>query len=335
MNKKILIIAISLLSFLVFGLTIFWFVNKNTPIGFLSPLGSSGKQPKKEKPLLKYTFQNLKNRGGIPRQIKLEKVINQENDFTAYLFSYQSEGKRITGVAHIPNKVGKLPVIVMIRGYVDQDQYQSGVGTTPAAQVYSANGFITLAPDFLGYGESDLPPQSDNIWEERFMRPLEVMDLLASVGNLPQADPNKIFLWGHSNGGMIALSVLEISGASYPTTLWAPVSQFFPYDVLYYTFESDDKGKFLRKSLADFEKDYDVNDFSIDEYWSWIKAPVQVHQGLSDAYIPLSWSENLVSKLKEAGNEVTFYIYPDTDHQMRPVWDTVVQRDLAFFNKYL
>lgn len=316
-------------------LLIAWQLSRQSS-GIVSPLGlGSLKQIAKPtpKPLIKYTFENLKKRKSQSSQIKLERVLKEEEEFIAYLFSYTSDQRKITGLAHLPEKPGQLPVIVMLRGYVDQEIYETGIGTSRAGEVFSRQGFITLAPDFLGYGESDMPP--NNVWEERFLRLTSVIDLLASIKNLIQADPSKIFLWGHSNGGMIALSVLEITEEEYPATLWAPVSQFFPYDILYYTYEFDDKGKALRKNLAEFEKDYQVNQYSFDEYLDWLKAPLQLHQGTGDEYIPLSWSDNLVKELKEREKEVNYYLYPGADHNMKGAWDLVVQRDIEFFRKKL
>ena len=178
-------------------------------------------------------------------------------------------------------------------------------------------------------------PPSNDVWEERFVRPAAVMDLIASVKTLPQADPEKIFLWGHSNGGMITLAVLEMTGKDYPTVLWAPVSHFFPYDVLYFTNEAEDKGKFLRKELAEFEKDYDADKYSFDEYLSWIKAPIQIQQGTADPYIPVSWSDSLAERLESLGLVVNYYLYPGADHQLRNSWDTVVERDVQFFKSFL
>lgn len=310
-----------------------WNLVSNRSSGFLSPIGRID-QGIKEKPLEKYSFENLRKRGGKASKIVLEELLESTADYDVYIFSYKSEGRKITGLAHISNIEGKLPVIVQSRGYVDRNEYETGVGTRPSAEVYAANGFITLAPDFLGYGESDMPP-GDTIWEERFLRPVAVMDLLASLDTLPQADIEKIFLWGHSNGGMISMAVLEMTGEDYPTVLWAPVSQFFPYDVLYYIFESEDKGKFLREKLAEFEKDYDVDKYSFDEHLDWIKAPIQLHQGTADAYIPVSWSDSLAEKLEGLGLTVNYYLYPGADHQLRGSWDTVVERDVQFFKSFL
>lgn len=337
-KRIILLIIVFLLLGLVVAVVGFWGFREFRNKGWLSPIGSKV-EVEKEKPLVKYEMERLKERGGIGSEIVLEREICKSPGFTSYLFSYKSEGRKITGLANIPNICSKpglerqCTVIVMLRGWVDLEMYETGIGTQRAGEVFAQNGYITLAPDYLGYGESDMPP--DNVWEERFLRNVSIIDLLSSIPSLSQVDPDRIGIWGHSNGGLSALTVLEITGRNYPTSLWAPVSRFFPYDILYYTWEYDDKGKTLRKSLAGFEAEYDVDKYSFDEYLDWISVSIQLHQGASDPYIPVSWSESLVKRLKELGNEVKYYTYLGAGHQMEGSWDLVVQRDLKFFREKL
>ena len=78
----------------------------------------------------------------------------------------------------------------MLRGYADKEIYQPGIGTKKAATVYADNGFITLAPDFLGYGTSG--PEPENEIEARLIKPATVLQLLASISNLSMADPENI-----------------------------------------------------------------------------------------------------------------------------------------------
>lgn len=335
MNKKYITILLFSI-FLIFGGVAFWFFSKDSNFSILSPLGSIKEKAEKEKPLEKYAFPKLFEREYQGSAIILEKMLKGEQYFKNYLFSYRSDGKKISGIAKIPTrKTPKdgFPVVVLIRGYVDKGIYYSGLGTDSAASFFAKNGFITLAPDFLGFGESDDRPLDD--LEDRFRRSVDVMNLLASINSLLEVDPNKVFLWGHSNGGQIALSVLAISQQNIPTTLWAPVSKFFPYSVLYYTDEMEDEGKYLRRILADFEKDYDVDKYSFDKYLDRIQAPIVVHQGSVDNYIPAKWSNQLVEKFKDLDKQVTYYIYPDTDHNLKPSWDTVISRDLKFFMSIL
>lgn len=280
-----------------------------------------------EKPLEKYSFPKLREWVFLPDGIWVE------ND----KFYYWVDGKKVSGQIHQPREQapeGGWPVVIMIRGYVDREIYQSGIGTQHTAEYFAKNGFITLAPDFFGYGESDMPP--NNSLEERFLCPIEVLQLIASIKNLAQANPEKISLWGHSNGGQIALSVLEISGKNYPTVLWAPVSKPFPYSILYYTDEYDDYGKALRKLVAGFDVQYDANEFSIHNYYDWISAPVQIHQGTADEAVPLKWSEGLEKTLKKLGKEVKLYIYPGADHNLaggENSWNQAVQRSLDWFRQ--
>jgi pimeloyl-ACP methyl ester carboxylesterase len=360
MNKALLFGVVASIALLAGGF-VWWQGSKEGQIA--SPYTTPTKENKQnERTLEKYAYENLKNREPQPSQIRIDEELSSEDGFSSHLFSFQSEGRTITGLLNMPTKgpdLGleeatdsadllsdettifgtaslneeKFPVVVMIRGYVEPEDYETGVGTSRAGEYYAQNGFITLAPDFLGYGGSDDPP--DNVWEERFLRPVAVMDLIASVESLPEVDPGHIFLWGHSNGGMIAMSVLELIGDEYPTTLWAPVSQSFPYDILYYTYEFDDRGKALRAALAEFEKDYDADNYSFDQYLEWINAPLRVHQGTADDYIPLSWSNALVERLKNQGNKVEYFTYTGADHNMVGAWNMVVARDLEFFTSFL
>jgi dienelactone hydrolase len=263
---------------------------------------------------------------------------------------------RVTGQLNLPNGSGPYPVIIMLRGYVDREIYQTGTGTKNAAAELAKNGFVTIAPDFLGYGGSDA--ESNDVLISRFVRPVTVLQLLKNLDNLrlevnpagSQAatllnsqlvgrtiDTTRVGLWAHSNGGQIALSVLEITSRILPTTLWAPVSQPFPYSVLYYSNEQADGGKYLRRQLADFEFTLgnEPADFSALKEPSRILAPVQIHQGGRDEAVPLAWSESLLEKLEDATVSAKLYTYPSADHNLQPDWKTVVQRDLQFFAKYL
>ena len=143
---------------------------------------------------------------------------------------------------------------------------------------------------------------------------------------------NNIGLFGHSNGGHIALAVLEITGSLYPTVLWAPVGKPFPYSILAFTDEFEDKGKALRKLISDFEKDYDITEYSIDNYFDWINAPIEIHQGLADREVPFWWSEELVAILKEKNKEVTYFTYPGEDHNFNAgTWSLLAERTLNFY----
>jgi len=335
--KKLILAGI--LGFLLVAGLVWWLKAKNDE-GFKTP---QGEKVVVEKPYDKYSFERLVSRVDKSSKIEIGRVIAEQPEFTSYVFSYVSEGRRISGQLNLPNLSRLMGVVVMARGYVEKDGYTIGTGTRNAASVYAKNGYITLAPDFSGYGESE--PEDTNALGARLVKPVEILDLIASLASLPQVDLNNVFLWGHSNGGQIMLSVAEILGERQvrglqgPTlkvrglTLWAPVSKPFPYNILYYTDEADDQGKWLRSEIARFESEYDVYNYSIDRYLDWIQIPLQIHQGTLDEPVPVAWSRELEERLKAKDKSYKYYEYAGADHNMKPSWDIVVTRDLDFFTE--
>ena len=288
------------------------------------------------RPLDAYAIEALRSRSFPDSSIILDDAIATTSAYTVYHFHFLADSKKVTGLAHVPNgtkPASGFPVIVQFRGYVDRDIYDPGIGTKRSSEVFATNGFLTLAPDFLGYGGSDNP--SPDVFEERFQTYTTGATLLSSIETFALADPARVGIWAHSNGGQIALTVLEILGQDVPTTLWAPVTKPFPYSILYYTDEASDSGKLLRQKLARFEQTYDTDRYSLVHYLDFIQAPLQLHQGLSDDAVPQMWSDDFVKLLREKEKDVSYFVYPGSDHNMKGGWDTVVSRDIEFFRSQL
>lgn len=294
-----------------------------------APIPNQTPQPT---PLTQYSFQSLKNRTYEGSEIKLERKLKEEDKYTSYIFSFTTDGKRVTGQANIPKSASKSPVVLMIRGYIDKEDYFTGLGTRKAAGVFAENGFITLAPDFLGFGGSDW--ESPDILEARFEKPITALNLIQSIKSLPQANTKNIFIWGHSNGGQIALSALEISGKSLPTTLWAPITRGFPESVTDYIGEMDDQGEMVTASISAFLKAYNPKEFSVTNYYQDLNAPIQVHQGTWDPLVKTEWTEAFVEKMRTLGKNIKYYTYRGDDHNLSHNWDNVVARDIKFFNSH-
>lgn len=284
----------------------------------------------------KYSYEALSARHFEPSPITIEETLKETSQFTSYLFSFQTEGKKVTGQLNVPRggvPTGGFPTILMIRGWAEAEGYKTGSGTRHVAEYFAKNGFLTVAPDFLGYGGSEA--RSEDELEARFQTYTTALTLLNSLQNVKQADPNNIFLWGHSNGGHIALALLEITSRPNPTSLWAPVSKPFPYSILAYSDDSPDKGRALRKILADFEQDYDVDKYSLDMYLDRINAPIQLAQGTADKDVPKWWSDQFIKTLKEKKKEVTYNVYPGADHNLTPSWNQAAAASLSFYKKHL
>ena len=304
--------------------------------------------------LARYNFENLKKRENKASEIKKigevlgvevgREDLKQKGKFNGYGFesraiSFESEGKKVSGMMNIPNSppsqkttAGK-PAIIMIRGFAEKEGYFIGSGSWKVADELARNGFITVSLDFFGYALSE--DESTDILEARFEKPVSVLDLIESVKKMDIVDPTKIGIWSHSNGGQIALSILEITGKRYPTVLWAPMTKPFPASILSMAAELDDNGKLVKDRVDAFEKEYDSKLYSIDNFYSWISAPILLHQGTADEWCKVSWQQDLQSRLKSIGKEITLDIKQGNDHNMKQSLDEVVISDIAFFKKML
>ncbi len=342
-----------------------FFSQKN---GLISPLINQVKE--KKLPLLKYTIENLQEYAFQSSSISVEETITDTTDYISYLFSYQTLEKTMTGQLNIPTTPQPdkgYPVVILLRGWVPEETYTTGAGTKSAAAVFAKNGYVTLAPDFFGFGGSD--DETTDSWEARFQKPINVVELLKTIKNSPQINVNgeiiqlsscacDMRIWAHSNGGQIALAALEISGESIKTSLWAPVTAPFPYSILFFSDEHDDEGKETRKWLSLFEESYDVADFTITQHLDQLQGSFQIHQGTSDEAVPVTWNDEFVEKIKMENKqredklaeietstqsaqphsilppiEIDYFKYPGANHNLQPDWDTAIQRDLNFFKQ--
>lgn len=339
-KKWLVIFVVSVLVFVVVGVLTYRSLTGGEPLSLLSPWGG---EVVKEEPRIfdKYSFPALANREFTGSKIKLEKVLKKGENFTSWVFSYFSDGRRITGMVNAPRDSDSdsdgLPVVILVRGFVPDEIYETGAGSQPMADFLASNGFITLAPDFLGFGGSDTPPAIGFLspLADRFEKPAAILNLLASLKSLDEVDLNNVFFWGHSNGGQVVLSVLEITKKPIPTVLWAPVTKPFPYNVLYFVDETDDKGKYLRKLVSEFEKDYDSDFFSIHKYFGDIAAPIQLHQGKADQEVPIWWSDEFYGLMKGLGKEIEYFTYEGAGHNMTGAWQQAAERSLGFYREFL
>lgn len=312
-----------------------WFANyayhlpkKSNPISQIKPT-----------PLLKYSIENLSKATFTPSKIEIGKVLKDDPKFISYEFTmkfspdFSNNLKTTSGVINIPKATGPFPLIVMYRGYVDQKTYVIGQGSSPSAAVFAQNGFITVAPDFLGYADSD--SEAGDIFESRFQTYVTAATVLKSVNSIKDWDGKNIFIWGHSNGGQIALTTLEITGVSYPTVLWAPVGRPFPASILYYIDEADDGGRLIIGKLSEFYDTYDATKFSLTGYLATIKAPILLNQGTADTSVPYWWSDSLVKSLKSLNIDITYIKYPGANHNLVPIWNQAVENSINYFKSHL
>jgi dipeptidyl aminopeptidase/acylaminoacyl peptidase len=70
-------------------------------------------------------------------------------------------------------------------------------------------------------------------------------------------------------------------------------------------------------------------------YLNDIVTPIQIEVGLADNQVPPDFSKQLYEKLKSLGKTVTYYEYPNSNHDINQDFEKAMQRTIDFFNLYL
>ena len=317
-----------------------------------------------------YTIAGLRERTFTGGEISLDVVLGLTDTYTRYLISYPSDGLRITGILQIPAGEGPFPVIVMNHGFAARSDYTSGDGTDRAAAYLVERGYITIASDFRTWGGSDISP---SFFHTGLV--IDVMNLIASLPSIPQADVSRIGMWGHSMGGGITTKILTILGGRVcPNDNEGSVETTVRAAVLYAPNSADDAdliarwgygciGDISAGELLDTCNSADVIPESlpleiiaaykesatnpermleIAPYYHLgnVSIPVQIHIGSADGdYIgstPPEWSYKLHQGLLDAGRDVELFVYDGQRHSFTgDAWLLFMDRAVTFFDQQL
>jgi uncharacterized protein len=263
-------------------------------------------------------------RGG---EIKIEETLVENGSYVSYVFSYPSDSLKIYGIMNVPKGNGPFPVIVLNHGYFNQSSFRSGDGTNGMANILGANGYITLASDYRGFGKSENDSEQSRGHSPNYA--IDILSLIASIQSLSKADVNRIGMWGHSMGGEVSLRTAEATGKIKALVLWAPTSGRVSDNANFYS-----RGRSSVASDSDSASGMDGS--SPINFLKYIQAPVSLHQGLADTEVKPEWSRELNDALKKEGKEIEFFEYEGQDHNFRNLgWDEISERTLEFYDRYL
>ena len=282
-----------------------------------------------------YFIESMKQREYPGSEIKIEETVGSFGKFTSYVVSYLSDGLKIFALMNVPknNKPAQgFPVVIVNHGFIEPSSYSTTASYKKISDFYANNGFLVLKPDYRGHAKSQGEAGSLN----RILYAVDVLNLISSVWGIQQANPEKIFMYGHSMGGDVTLRVLEVTEKVQAATLWAPVSAPYPENLLY--FVRRHRPEMVQQIQTAIETTFAKEDLvraSPIENTKFLKTPLIIHHGTSDESVPYSWSIDLNKKLNEAKKTHTFYTYNGEDHNFtRGSWSTASSQDIQFFASY-
>jgi len=279
----------------------------------------------------------------------IESTLSAVQGYNRYIVSYQSDGLKQFGLLTVPTgtkPVDGWPVILLNHGYIPPDEYSTDQSYARIVAPLAAAGYIVFKPDYRGHGSSAGDPQ------QVYVSPVYVTDslnALASIKKYPDANPNKIGVWGHSMGGNITLHELVINHDFKAAVIMAGVVGSYSGIIDWWsarvtsgvlTTQNDLQTDQLVLQMVNLNGTPQTNpDFwnAIDPttFISDIDTPLQIQVGSADMVVPPKFSQELNAQLKNAGKSVSLHSYPGADHNMSPDTSAAMAEAVTFFNQYL
>ena len=289
--------------------------------------------------------------------VKITRVISTGEAYKQVLIEYPSDGLRITGVMNIPRGLGPFPVVIMDHGYFKPAEYKTGDGTSRAADALARRGYLTIAPDYRCYAGSQCGANPFYIGYA-----IDVLNLIAQLSSLPDADTVRLGIWGHSMGGGISLRVLAVNDSIKVASLYGALTgddevhycwlrgcqtrvlptpnrgvraeqallEAIDSEFLAATAPSAPNGSAPAKYHEIFLKS------SASRNLSNITAATIIHHGEADDIVPIQWSIDLATTLKAMGKTATLYTYPEQGHVFGGWgWQIFMARTISFFDEQL
>ena len=310
-----------------------------------------------EKAIYPYTIDGLREHKFQSGKIFLRKNLLETENFTRYLIEYPSDGLTITGILQIPkNGEPPYPVIVMNHGFFSRSVYNSGDGTDRAAEFLNRYGYLTVSSDYRSWGDSET---GESLFYSGLA--IDVINLMNAIPSIPQADPERIGMWGHSMGGGVTLKVLTIDSRVKAAVIYSSVSAAFDDIIgrwgpgcLGDVFEGElaygcNSSDILPLDLpADLSASYfnSVTDPEILKavsplyHLDNVTAPVQINYGTKDgqtfAGTPPDWSKKMFDGFIEANKVAQIFAQEGEGHSfIGEPWFVFMLRSLKFFDKYV
>lgn len=278
-----------------------------------------------------------------------EETLDPGLNYNQYIVSYQSEGYKIYALMSIPfgeRPATGWPVIIFNHGFIPPDIYRTTERYVDYFAAFANAGYITFKSDYRGHGFSEGEAGGG------YSTPDYVVDVLNAAATMrayPDADPNRMGMWGHSMGGYITLRAMVIDPTIKAGVIWGGVVGSYP-DLFVHWWRprelanpddtpNPNRRRWRDRMIEDYGTPEDNPDFwnaiSANNYLADLSGPIQLHHSTTDETVPVVLSDLLYAQVLAAGHVAEYYQYIGDDHDISFNLYTALDRSVAFFDGWV
>ncbi len=352
MNKKRLLF-ITIFIILLFTTVVYWQIkpfsqieNKQQTKKPINQQTQNSPQPSSI-PFERLTIPYLKQKVYDGSVNKLEQY-RQNNNYTSYTTSYDSENLKINALLTLPNQEkpeNGWPAIVFVHGYIPPNQYQTTQRYQDYVDYLARNNFVVFKIDLRGHGNSEGEPSSAYYSSDYV---IDTLNTYQALEKLDFVNPDKIGLWGHSMAGNIIIRSILAKPDIPAAVVWSgsvfTYQDFIDYgidDDSYQPPDPDSPRRKRRQELFDTYGRFRLesnfwSQVSPLDYLSDIQGSIQLHHATNDNVVNIEYSRNIYNLLMQNNINSEIYEYQQGGHNLvSPAFSNAMNRTVNFFKNQL
>jgi fermentation-respiration switch protein FrsA (DUF1100 family) len=303
------------------------------------------------------------------------KQIDQNDAYTSYLASYESQGLKINGLLTVPTgdtPSGGWPAIVFVHGYIPPKEYQTTARYVDYVDYLARNNFVVFKIDLRGNGDSEGTPAGAYYSSGYVIDTLNAYAALQAAKPVSSAsaqmkstpspsltpdktatpsvvvNPNKVGLWGHSMAGNIVMRAWAVKPTIPAVDIWAgagytytDLTKYKIHDASYQPTASSSGRPNGNSQLRKLYGSPDLNNsfwkqVAPTTYLGDLKGAIQINQAVDDDVVNIGYNRDLIKLFDKTSIPHQMNEYPSGGHNISgPSFDTAMQNTVDFYKKYL
>ena len=248
--------------------------------------------------------------------------VKTDGTYTVKEYDFDSNGKDIYARAFVPDVEGRVPLVIFSHGLGANVEHEEEVQKTLAKA-----GVAVFSFEFAG-GSSSSSPMSEGLTTEMSVltEVQNLKDAIRIASGLEYADPQRIYLMGSSQGGLVtALTAEEVTNIAGLFLFYPAFS--LPDDIRSSFPKLDEVPETFNLLGTKIGKKYITDIYDMDPYANLEKLamPVHIYHGKDDNIVPLTASQKAMKRLKDA----RLTTLEDTGHALTPKQQAQIGFEIA------